>query len=225
MRRTNRPPKTVRGSSHPCATTDVAESLTFPSGLSVEVSGDVLNTANSVSTLLGVSQLLSAVIALQAGEARPRYPDRSVAEISTYLSCEWTEKLLDFLRELLRLTIGPDAWTEPPFDSLRSWMEDLLVDRIAVAGKERTLVDHVMLLLDETQKRIEDLVRQARTGQTNFELAVYRVGALKAQQGKMVGILGAIAQGGYIGRGQLVQVVKWLKKSSRPDALVGAVLA
>lgn len=208
-----------------CTRIDRSETLTFPSGLSVEVSGDVLATTNSVSTLLGLSQLLSAVVALQAGEARPRYPDRSIAEISTYLSCEWTEKLLDFLRELLRLTIGPEAWSDPPFDSLRSWVEDLLVDRIAVGGKARTLVDHVMLQLDETQKRIEELVRQARTGQTNFELAVYRVGALRAQQGKMVGILGAIAQGGYIGRGQLVQIVKWLKKSSRPDVLVGAVLA
>jgi nuclear pore complex protein Nup205 len=41
----------------------------------------------------------------------------------------------------------------------------------------------------------------------------------------MAGIVGLVTEGGYLGRGQVIKVLKWLKKSERMDGLSGVLLA
>jgi nuclear pore complex protein Nup205 len=41
----------------------------------------------------------------------------------------------------------------------------------------------------------------------------------------MAGIIGLVTEGGYLGRGQVIKVLKWLKKCDRVDGLSGVLLS
>ncbi|ORY22986.1 nucleoporin Nup186/Nup192/Nup205 [Naematelia encephala] len=199
--------------------------INLPSGVSVKMTGEALTTTNYLSDMLQYSQLLSAVLALQAEEQRPRFPSRSIPEIAVFILYDWTSKLLDFLHELLRLTIVPNAEVGQPFDGLRTFVEELLLAKSDVGrGKEKTFVDHIMSQLDERHARIVALVNQRGTG-NDFELLSFRVGALRAQQNKLAGILAEVAQSGYLGRGDVAVVLKWLKRREQTEPLVTSVLS
>ena len=190
------------------------------------ISGELLNSVNTISTALSVSQLLAATLTLQAEEERPRYPSRSTLEIAMFTFHEWTTQMLDFLREVLRLTIAPDADLTSPFDALRSWVEDLLTTRASLgAGKgEGTVVDQVILQLDTFQDKLSTLLRSGSTSGQEYEMQTFRVAAIRSEQCKMAGILASIAEAGLLGRGQVVKLLKWLRKVERPDAIMTAVL-
>jgi len=199
----------------------------LPSGASVRITDQLLSTTTNISNLLSLSPIFSAILALQAESMRSRYPSRSIPEIATYILHDWTTKLLDFLHELLRLSIGTNAESGAPFDALRDWVSELLVTKSSLGrGKgEGTLVDQILSQLGEIHSKLDILVRSPRTSGPDFELLTFRVGAVRAEQGKLVGMLGVIAQGGFLGRGHVIKVLKWLKKSDRVDATVGSVLA
>ena len=158
------------------------------------------------------------MIALQAEGQRSRYPSHSILEIAVCIFHDYTAKLLDFLRELLRLTIGPNAEEGEPFDTLREWVQGLLVTSAA----EGTLVDQIIHELDHIHSRLRDHIRNRGP---DFELLAFRVRALRADQSKLAGLLATISRGGMLGRGHVIKVLKWLKKSDRQDALVQTVLA
>lgn len=203
------------------------EPLVLPSGASVRISGELLKTTGDSSNFLSIPHSLAAVVALQAETLRSRYPSRSIPEIATYTLHDWTTKLLDFLRELLRLTIGPSAEQGAPFDALRDWVDELLVTKSSL-GKGRgegTLVDQILNQLDDIHIKLGSLVRSQRTSGAEFELLMFRVGALRAEQGRLAGILGFIAQGGLVGRGHVIKMLKWLKKCDRVDSTVASVLS
>lgn len=211
---------------HSRAVADLVGPTVTPSGVSLQLSGELLATVNSISTYLHVSQRLAATLALQAEELRPRYPSRSTLEISIFTFHEWTAQMLDFLRELLRSTIGPDADVAPPFDTLREWVETLLTTKTSILGKgDGTLVDHIVSQVDAIQDKLATLVRSGTLGGVEYELLSFRVTALRAEQNKLVGILAAIARAGLLGRGHVVKMLRWLKKCDRLDGLTGMVLA
>jgi nuclear pore complex protein Nup205 len=87
------------------------------------------------------------------------------------------------------------------------------------------MVDQILIQLDELQKRIEELLRTNNPVGVEYEILTYRVGVLRAQQNRMAGIVGLVTEGGYLGRGQVIKVLKWLKKSERMDGLSGVLLA
>ena len=204
----------------------IADPIVLPSGSSVHVAGDLLKNVESISNLLGISQLLSVSLALQAEAQRPRYPSRSIPEVATYLFHDWTAKLLEFMREILQVTISPSAEQGAPFDGLRQWVNELLFTKNSLGkGKgEGTLVDQILTQIDDVNMRVDILIRSPRTVGPGFDLLSFRIGALRTEQNKMVGILGIIGQGGLLGRGHVIKILKWLKKCHRVDALVGGVL-
>lgn len=167
------------------------------------------------------------MIAIQADSLRYRYPSRSVPEIGIYIYHNWLSESLDFLRELLRLTIGPQAEEGAPFDTLREWVGGLLNARTPLGtGKgEGTLVDQIIGQLDELSARLGGLLRTGPVGGVEYELLSFRVMSIRAEQNKLAGVLAAIAESGYLGRGQVVKVLKWLMKCEQVDGLVGVVLS
>lgn len=101
----------------------------------------------------------------------------------------------------------------------------MLQRRVKVGSGEGTLVDLILNQLDELQKKLAGMVGTGRTVGDQYEVLHFRIRATREQQGKMVGLLALIAQGDRIGRGHLVKLLKWLKKSDRMDGLVTGVLA
>lgn len=91
-------------------------------------------------------------------------------------------------------------------------------------GKEGTLVDQILSQLSILQTKISSLLSASSSGQ-GYELQQFRVTALRAEQNKLAGILALIAEGGRLGRGQVIRVLKWLTKVERMDAVVGLVAA
>lgn len=135
--------------------------------------------------------------------------------------------MLDFLGELLRLTVAPDADLSPPCDSLKAWVEDLLAIRVSLGtGKgEGTLVDQIINQLDVLQGRITDLLRSgARTGQ-QYEMLSFRVAALRSEQSKLAGILASISHAVLLGRSQVLKLLRWLKNVEKVDVITTTVLA
>jgi nuclear pore complex protein Nup205 len=197
-------------------------------GSSVRITGELANTVNGISTALGISQLLAAVLVVQAESLHSQYPARSTPEICVFIYHQYFTELLDFLHELLRLTISPSSGiADYPFDVLREWVLDLLLTRSSLGqGKgEGMLVDQLLLQLDEHQRKIEELLRTNNPVGVEYEILTYRVGAMREQQNRMAGIIGLVTEGGYLGRGQVIRVLKWLKKSDRVDGLSGVLLA
>nr|XP_031859912.1 uncharacterized protein CI109_004761 [Kwoniella shandongensis]KAA5526984.1 hypothetical protein CI109_004761 [Kwoniella shandongensis] len=200
--------------------------LQLPSGTAVHISGDLLSTTNTISDALSLSQLLSAVLALQAEEQRFQYPSQSPPEVAVYLLYKRVNDQLDFLRELLRITLTADAEVGGPFETLREWVETLLNTRASLGqGKgEGTMVDQIIVQLDTLQAKIDGLLRSGPSGGAAYDLLRFRVEALRAEQNKMTGILSLIAEGGHLGRGQVIRVIKWLKRADRADGLVAVVV-
>lgn len=135
--------------------------------------------------------------------------------------------MLDFLRELLRLTITPDADLSQPFDSLRNWVEDMLMTRSTLGhGKgEGSLVDQIIVQIDVVQEKISNLLRTRAGSGQEYEVQSFRIAALRSEQCKMAGILASVAEAGLLGRGQVVKLFKWLRKVERADNIVTVVLS
>ncbi|WVW81644.1 hypothetical protein I302_103639 [Kwoniella bestiolae CBS 10118] len=201
--------------------------IQLPSGTSVHITGDLLTTTNTISNALSLSQLLSSVLALQAEEQRFQYPSRSTPEVAVYLLHRWETDMLDFLRELLRTILSPDAEIGGAFESLRDWVLELLNTRVSLGqGKgEGALVDQIIVQLDSIQSKIDNLLRTGSSGGADYDLLRFRVEALRAEQNKMSSILAIIAESGHLGRGQVVRILKWLKKCERADGLALMVVS
>jgi len=185
------------------------------------------NTVNGISGALQISQLLAAVLVIQAESLHSQYPARSTPEICVFIYHQYFTELLDFLHELLRLTISSSGIADYPFDVLREWVLDLLLTRSSLGqGKgEGMLVDQLLIQLDEQQRKIEELLRTNNPVGVEYEILTYRIGAIREQQNRMAGIVGLVTEGGYLGRGQVIRVLKWLKKCDRVDGLSGVLLA
>ncbi|WVQ79550.1 hypothetical protein IAT38_001649 [Cryptococcus sp. DSM 104549] len=200
--------------------------IVLPTGTSVEVKGDLLTTTTIISDALSLSQLLAAVLALQSEGQRPHYPTQSIPEIAVYLLHHWTAELLELLRELLRVAFVPEDDLPVHLEPLRSFVEELLNTKVSLgAGKgDGTLVDQITVQLDVLQGKIDGLVR-SNVPAGGHELHKFRIEGLRAEQNRMAGILALIAEGGHLGRGQVIRVLKWLKKCERTDGMVGMVVA
>lgn len=134
--------------------------------------------------------------------------------------------MLNFLRELIRITLASDVDLSPPYDTLRNWVEDLLITRgsLGVGKGEGTLVDQILSQLDVLQDKISDLLRSGATSAEQYEMLSFRVGALRSEQCKMAGILASISEAGLLGRGQVLKMFKWLKKAEKADIITTTVL-
>lgn len=82
-----------------------------------------------------------------------------------------------------------------------------------------------MWQIDEQQKKIGELLRTSNPVGVEYEILTFRISAIRDQQNRMAGIIGLVAEGGYMGRGQVIKLLKWLKKSDRVDGLSGVLLA
>lgn len=170
---------------------------------------------------------------MQAISERPRYGSRSIPEIAIFIYHDYLRSSLDFLNYILSLTISPDAENGQVIDTLREWVDDLLQTRTTLGGGgsgqgprgEGTLVDQIIGQLDDVQLRLSSLVRSSPSSGAELELLTWRISALRSEQNKMAGILGLLAEGGYLRKGFVVKVLKWLKKCERMDGLVLSVLA
>lgn len=203
--------------------------ITLPTGSTVRISGELLNTVNAISSALQISQLLAAIITLQAESLQSQYPARSTPEICLFIYHQFFTDLLDFLHELLRLTISPsNEDLDYPFDILQSWVIDVLLSTKTSLGPgkgEGTLVDQIMSQIDEQQKNIGELLRTSNPVGVEYEILTFRISAIREQENRMAGIIGLVAEGGLMGRGQVIKLLKWLKKSDRVDGLSGVLLA
>jgi nuclear pore complex protein Nup205 len=142
-----------------------------------------------------------------------------------FLLYAWTLDMLDFLHELFKLTIGREADVDAPFDTLRGRVEEMLQKRVKVGAGEGTFVDLILNQLDELQRKMAGLVNTPRTVGDEYDVLAFRIRSIRSQQGKMVGLLALVAQGARIGRGHVVKMLKWLKKTDRVDGVVTGVLA
>lgn len=190
-----------------------------------QVSGELLQATIEVSSFLSISHRLAANLIIRADQQQHNYVSRERGEVATYLLYSFLAQLLDFLHELIRLTIGPEREEEEPFITLRVRVEDLLQRRINVGSGEGTLVDLILSQLDVLQKKLDDLVKPQRLVGAAYDLLAFRVKSIRAQQTKLVSILALIAKGGHLGRGHVVRLLKWLKKVERPDSIVMSLLA
>ncbi|GMK56981.1 hypothetical protein CspeluHIS016_0308210 [Cutaneotrichosporon spelunceum] len=193
--------------------------ISTPDGVEVRVTDELLVTTNTIAESLNLSHLLSAVLALYAVRERSRFPERSDPEIAVYLLHEYLQSLLDFVTELLQLTFGEDAEEGEEFDELRGWVEDLLSEK----GPQGFLPDVAIDQIDALQGRIDTVVRTQASG-AQFELLNFRASSLRREQNRLAGIIAILGQSGLLKTSQVVKIVKWLKKS-RPDAVVGTILA
>ncbi|KAK8844631.1 hypothetical protein IAR55_006478 [Kwoniella newhampshirensis] len=167
---------------------------------------------------------IEKMVALQAEEQRFQYPAQSPLEIAVYVLYKWTNDLLDFLRELLRITLTADAEVGGPFESLKDWVEELLSTRSSLGEEkgEGSMVDQIIVQLDTIQGKVDELLRSGPAG-GSYDLLRFRVEALRAEQNKMTSVLALIAEGGHLGRGQVIRIIKWLRKCDRTDGLVAVV--
>jgi nuclear pore complex protein Nup205 len=194
--------------------------ISAPNGVEVPVKDELLATTNTIADNLQISHLLAAVLALHAVQSRRRFPSRSDVEISIYILHEALQALLDVVQELLRLTVGSDAIAGEPWDDLRIWVENLLDEK----GVNGYLADGAVDQIDAMQTRLSTLVRTQASGAA-MDLLNFRVEAMRTEQNRLAGILQIIAESGLLKSSQVVKMVKWLKKSAKPDAIVAAVYA
>ncbi|OCF43796.1 nuclear pore complex protein Nup205 [Kwoniella heveanensis CBS 569] len=201
--------------------------IQLSSGTTVHVAGDLLNTTNTISSALSLSQHLSAVLALQAEEQRFQYPSRSAPEVAVYILYRWQTDMLDFLRELLRTVLASEEEIGGAFEPLKEWVQQLIGTRVSLGqGKgEGALVDSIMVQLDVLQTQIDGLLKTGPTSGGDYDLLKFRVEALRAEQNKLASILSIVAESGNLGRGQVVRILKWLKKTDRTDGTVAMVVA
>ncbi|ORX34973.1 nucleoporin Nup186/Nup192/Nup205 [Kockovaella imperatae] len=200
------------------------EGLTLQDGSNLKINGELLALTNNASSLLSVSHTLAASLVSQALQLRNHYVSRSILEISTYILHNFLTSMLSFLHELFRLTIGPGAEDSPPFDTFRERIQQLLTSRVALKSGEGSLVDLILEQVDALQRNLETLTQQRATGQ-EYDLLVYRVNATRVEQNKLAGLLSVIAQGGMLGRGHVIKILKWLKNCNRMDSVAGTIFA
>lgn len=110
--------------------------------------------------------------------------------------------MLDFLVELMRLTVGVEAEAGETFDNLRDWVADLL---------SSNMIDQILNQIDGHQSKIPRSTSD------------FMLNALRSEQLKLGTLLLHIAQGGFMGRGHLIKTLKWLKKADRVDPVVALV--
>ncbi|KAK4687817.1 hypothetical protein P7C73_g2307, partial [Tremellales sp. Uapishka_1] len=198
-------------------------SITALDGRSVPMSLDILSTANQLSTTLSISQLLSAAVTLQAVSERPRYPSRSLHEVSVYILHDSLSRMLDFLVDLLQVTHGSQSEAGPPFDSLREFVDGLFSVRY---GKpEGTIVDQLIGQLEEIQGKMDELLRSSASNTAEYELLSFRVSELRSEQNKLARLLGIVGECGLLRRAHVLKCLRWLKKCGKPDGIMGSVLA
>jgi len=129
--------------------------------------------------------------------------------------------MLDFIRELLRVSIDVESEIDQTTEILREWVELLLSERTTLGnGQEGYIVDLLFNQIDALQSRIDGML--GRVG--DFEMLSFMVQALRSSQCKLVGILAAIAQSGRLGRGHIVKLLKWLQRAERPDGITTVML-
>lgn len=194
--------------------------ISSPDGNQVRITDELLATTNTIADNLNISQLLAAVLALHAVQSRPKYPERSDIEIAVYILHEALQNLLSFVKELLRLTVGPEAIPEEPFTALADWVEELLAEQ----GSAGYLADVVVEQIDKMHSRLSNLSRQQASG-AQFDLVNFRVGALRIEQNYLAGILGSLSLAGLLKSSQVVKVAKWLKKCQEPEGVAAMVFA
>jgi nuclear pore complex protein Nup205 len=170
---------------------------------------------DQISSLLDISQLVSAPLAIQAESLRSRYPNRSLPEIATYTLHTYFAQCLDFLTELLRLTSSVDL--SPPFDDLRYTVQSI----VETKHGDVFLADGILRQLDAIAAKVQGLVRAGG----DYDLIAFRVGALRSEQVKLAAVLAGICEGGLLGRKQVLKIMDWLKKRDRVDPIVGTVMA
>lgn len=195
----------------------------MPSGTVVHVAGELLETVKAVSNHLNISQRLAAILLVTAEAEQSSWPSRTVVEISTYLLYGWQAQMLDFFTEVLAMAIGRDQLVGTVFDPIRDKITGLLERKVKVGNGEGTFVDLILNQLDDLQSRLDQLVRTQRVVGPEYDLLVFRIESLRASQNRLIRILSVMAFGGVIGRGQVVKLLKWLKKTDKVDGLVMGV--
>jgi nuclear pore complex protein Nup205 len=195
----------------------------LPSGTVVHVAGELLETVKAVSNHLNISQRLAAILLVTAEAEQSSWPSRTVVEISTYLLYGWQAQMLDFFTEVLAMAIGRDQLVGTVFDPIRDKIAGLLERKVKVGNGEGTFVDLILNQLDDLQSRLDQLVRTQRVVGPEYDLLVFRIESLRASQNRLIRILSVMAFGGVIGRGQVVKLLKWLKKTDKVDGLVMGV--
>jgi nuclear pore complex protein Nup205 len=195
----------------------------LPSGTVVHVAGELLETVKAVSNHLNISQRLAAILLVTAEAEQSSWPSRTVVEISTYLLYGWQAQMLDFFTEVLAMAIGRDQLVGTVFDPIRDKIAGLLERKVKVGNGEGTFVDLILNQLDDLQSRLDQLVRTQRVVGPEYDLLVFRIESLRASQNRLIRILSFMAFGGVIGRGQVVKLLKWLKKTDKVDGLVMGV--
>jgi nuclear pore complex protein Nup205 len=195
----------------------------LPSGTVVHVAGELLETVKAVSNHLNISQRLAAILLVTAEAEQSSWPSRTVVEISTYLLYGWQAQMLDFFIEVLAMAIGRDQLVGTVFDPIRDKIAGLLERKVKVGNGEGTFVDLILNQLDDLQSRLDQLVRTQRVVGPEYDLLVFRIESLRASQNRLIRILSVMAFGGVIGRGQVVKLLKWLKKTDKVDGLVMGV--
>ncbi|WVN87077.1 uncharacterized protein L203_102253 [Cryptococcus depauperatus CBS 7841] len=204
--------------------------IELPNGTSIHIKGDLLDATNAVSSTLNLSQFLSAILALQSESQRAQYPSRSIPEISVYLLYRWQIDLLDFLHEIIRVTLISGEELGQHFEPLRVFVDDLLNCKVSIGlGKgDGTLIDQILSQLSHLSTQTETLMSSQCNGHEAYELLTFQLTALRTSQNKIASILCLVAEGGRLGRGQVIRTLKWLKglnATKGQDGVVGLVMS
>ena len=176
----------------------------------MRLSPELTAASNAVSSLLSISQLLSSAIVIQAERQSSEFPHLPLPELAFYIFSEWATQMLDFLHELLSFTLSPEV--DAPFDVLQQWVESLLSARSAL-GLNRgdgSLVDRIIVQLEDLPSRLAN--------STTLPLVT-------SSREKLAGILVVLAESGYVGRGHVMRLLRWLKKIEQVDKTTSIVIA
>ena len=204
----------------------ILATIISPQGTSYPVTGELLSHAHHVSSIASISHKFSAYISYHAQQRTHEYISRTVPEIAIYLLESWTTSMLDFLHELLRLTISPHSEEGEAFTLLSDKIVDLLQRRTIVGSAGGSLVDLIISQTETIQKRLDAMAKPLnRLMGAEYDLQVYRIQCTRNHQEKLVSILATIALSGFVGRGHVVRLVKVLRKAERVDSVVSALFA
>jgi nuclear pore complex protein Nup205 len=203
-----------------------ADPIISPEGTSYPVTGELLVITNHVSSIASISHRLAAHISYHAQQRTHEYISRTVPEIAIYLIETWTTGMLDFLQDLLRLTVGPQPEEGEAFAALSDKVIDLLQRKTAVGSGEGSLVDLIISQTEALQERLDLMAKpSSRLIGAEYDLQVYRIQCTRSHQEKLVSILATIAMSGFVGRGHVVRLVKALRKANRIDCVISGLFA
>ena len=205
------------------------DAIPSPHGTSYPVTGDLLSHTQTISAITSLSYKLSAYIGYHAQQRAHEYISRTIPEIAVYLLETWTTSMLDFLHELLRLTVGPQAEAGEAFVVLSDKVVGLLQRKTSLGEGGRVEGSLVDLLLSQTevlQSRLDTMARPShRMVGAEYDLYEYRIQSIRSHQEKLVSILATVVLSGYIGRGHIVRLVKILRKTDKLDSIVAGLYA